>query len=192
MTQRPFKDGPDPELLRRLREFQLKVRRPPNGTEASATVKPLLSEHQASVIARLRRYAPALADSLEQALRDLNDRARLSYVGPAAEVREAMRAAVQLFAPDDEVRKEPWFKGITQGNKQNPSQAERIRYAVQRRGGSTAQAVKTNDLIDQLIGEIGRETYASGSSAIHAGTVRARVRKLSGWAFMILDEILPD
>jgi predicted pPIWI-associating nuclease len=103
-----------------------------------------------------------------------------------------MRAAVQLLAPDEEIRKQAWFKGVTQGNKQNPTQAERIRYAVQQQGGDKDQAGKTNELIDQLIGEIGRQTYSVGSSAVHAGTVRAKVRKLTGWVFMILDEVLPE
>ncbi|MBO0884124.1 MAG: hypothetical protein J2P17_28105 [Mycobacterium sp.] len=170
----------------------MKVRQPLRTSEVDFPRKALLSEDQAHVIARLRRHSPALANSLEQALKDLRDQTRVSYVGPAAEVREAMRAAVQLFAPDDEVREQTWFKGITQGKKLNPTQAERIRYAVQQRGGSKDQANKTNDLIDQLIGEIGRETYSVGSSAVHAGTVRDKVRKLTGWAFMILDEILPE
>jgi hypothetical protein len=63
---------------------------------------------------------------------------------------------------------------------------------VQQQGGDKDQANKTNDLIDQLIGEIGRQTYSVGSSAVHVGTVQAKVRKLAGWAFMILDEILPE
>ena len=184
--------GQDLDLVRRLREFQLSVRRAPRQTDAAVPENPSISAHQSDIIARLRRHSISLADSLEQALADINDMKRLSYVGPAAEVREAMRAAVQLFAPDDEIRKQRWFKGITQGNKQNPTQAERIRYAVQRQGGNKDQAGKTNDLIDQLIGDIGRETYTVGSSAVHAGTIRSKVRKLTGWAFMILDEVLPE
>jgi hypothetical protein len=192
MPPLPPDNGQDLDLVRRLREFQLSVRRAQRQTDATVPDKPSISTHQADIIARLRRYSSPLANSLEQALADINDNKRLSYVGPAAEVREAMRAAVQLFAPDDEIRKQGWFKGITQGNKQNPTQAERIRYAVQRQGGNKDQAGKTNDLIDQLIGEIGRETYTVGSSAVHAGTIRSKVRKLTGWAFMILDEVLPE
>jgi hypothetical protein len=192
VTALPPNDGFDPDLIRRVREFQLQVRQPPRKVDAVVPARGPLSGRDADILARLRRHSTSLADSLEQALRDLNDHTRLSYLGPAAEVREVMRATVQLFAPDDEVRKQSWFVGITQGKKQNPSQAERIRFAVQQRGGNKDQVNRIDDLVDQLVGQIGRETYSVGSSALHAGTVQAKVRKLTGWVFAILDEILPE
>jgi hypothetical protein len=193
MTHRPPNDGPDPDLLRRLREFQLRVRQPPQRrAEAVVPARGPLSGRDAAILARLRHLSPALADSLDQALKDLNDQSRLSYVGPAGEVREVMRAAVQLLAPDDEVKKQPWYVGIEQGGKRNPSQAERIRLAVQRQGGTKDQVKDIDGLVDELVGQIGRRTYTMASSAFHAGTMQARVRKLAGWVFAVLDEILPD
>ncbi|SCG80246.1 hypothetical protein GA0070623_4966 [Micromonospora rifamycinica] len=103
-----------------------------------------------------------------------------------------MRATVQMFAPDDEVRKQPWYVGIEQGGKRNPSQTERVRYAVQQRGGNKDQVKGVDELIDQLVGQIGRQTYSTGSSALHAGTIQAKVRKMIGWVFAILDEVLPE
>jgi len=129
---------------------------------------------------------------MEQALTDLNDNSRLSYVGPAGEVREVMRATVQFLAPDDEVKKQTWYMGIEQGGKRNPSQAERTRYAVQRRSGDKDQMKGVEGLIDELVGQIGRQTYASGSAAFHAGTQQTKVKKLVGWVFAVLDEVLPD
>lgn len=192
MTSTTRGEGPDPDLLRRLREFQLRVRQSRRKVEAVVPARGPLSGRDAEILARLRRHSPSLADSLEQALRDLNDHTRLSYVGPAGEAREVMRATVQLFAPDDEVRKQPWYVGIEQGGKRNPSQAERIRYAVQQRGGNKDQVKVVDELIDQLVGQIGRQTYSTGSSALHAGTVQANVRKMIGWVFAILDEVLPE
>jgi hypothetical protein len=129
---------------------------------------------------------------MEQALTDLNDGSRLSYVGPAGEIREVLRATVQLFAPDDLVRAQSWFVGIPQGDKVNPSQAERLRYAVQRRGGDREQVKGVAELTEQLIGEIGRRTYTTGSAALHAGTQQEKVRKLAGWVFALLYEVLPE
>lgn len=192
MTPHPQTDGPDPDFFRRLREFQGRVRRPPRKVEAVVPARGPLSGRDADILARLRRQSPALADSFEQALRDLNDHTRLSYVGPAGEVREVMRATVQLLAPDEEIRKQPWFKGIPQGNKTNPSQTERTRYAVQQRKGDKDQARHIDQLADELVGQIGRQTYKSGSGALHAGAMQAKVRKLTGWVFAILDEILPE
>jgi hypothetical protein len=126
MTPPPPGDGPNPDLLRRLREFQMRLRQPQRKTEAVVPARGPLSSREADVLARLHRESAALANSLEQALKDLNDHTRLSYVGPAGEVREVMRATVQLLAPDEEVRKQAWYLGIEQGGKRNPSQAQRI------------------------------------------------------------------
>src|SRR6266496_3198268 len=192
MTPSPRSDAPNPDLLRRLREFQMRVRQPPRRVDAVVPARGPLSARDAHILGRLRRLSPPLAESLEQALKDLNDHTRLSYVGRAGEVREVMRAATQHMAPDEQVRQQPWFTGIEQGGKRNPSQAERIRYAVQQRGGSKDQVKGVDQLIDELVGQIGRQTYSAGSSAFHAGTAQAKVRKLTGWVFAILDEILPD
>lgn len=192
MTPSARSDGPNPDLLRRLREFQMRVRQPPRRVDAVVPARGPLSARDAHILGRLRHLSPPLAESLEQALKDLNDHTRLSYVGPAGEVREVMRAATQQMAPDEQVRQQPWFTGIDQGGKRNPSQAERIRYAVQQRGGSKDQVKGVDQLVDELVGQIGRQTYSTGSSAFHAGTAQAKVRKLTGWVFAILDEILPD
>jgi len=190
---RPARDElPDPELLRRLREFQLRVRNPIRKVAVVVPARGPLSGRDAHIIERLRQHSEPLADSLEQVLKDLNDHTRLSYVGPAGEIREVLRATVQLFAPDDEVRAQSWFIGYAVGNKVNPTQAERFRYAVQMRGGNRDQVNDIDALIDQQVGQIGRQTYTTGSSAFHAGTIQANVRKLTGWVFAMLDEVLPE
>jgi Predicted pPIWI-associating nuclease len=187
-------DGPDPDLLRRLREFQVRARRvaSPRIVEVVVPARGPLSGIHAGILDRLRRQSTPVADSLEQALTDLNDGSRLSYVGPAGEIREVLRATVQMFAPDEQVRAQSWFVGIRQGENTNPSQSERLRYAVQRRGGDRMQVKGVEELIDELIGEIGRRTYTTGSAAFHAGTQRGRVRRLAGWVFALLDEVLPE
>jgi hypothetical protein len=177
--------------LRRLREFQVQVRQPARRVQAVVPSRGPLSGREAAILARLRRESAPLANSMEQALSDLNDLNRLSYVGPAGEVREVMRATVQLMAPDHEIRKEPWYVGIEQGGKRNPSQAERTRYAVQQRRGSKEQVQDLDALIDELVGQIGRRTYTVGSGAFHAGTDREAVWKLTGWVWALLDEVLP-
>jgi hypothetical protein len=103
-----------------------------------------------------------------------------------------MRATIQLFAPDDEVRGQSWFKGSQQGNQVNPTQTERLRYAVQRRGGDQGQAADAVDMIDERIGRLGRNVYQRASASFHATNQRQEVRKLIGWVFAVLDEVLPE
>lgn len=195
MTNRSFE--PTADYLRRLREFQAQVReraRPRRLVEPSAVVpaRGPLSAQDVSVLDRLRKLSQPLADSLEQALRDLNDSTRLSYVGPAGEVREVLRAAVQILAPDGEVKEQKWFVGHQQGESTNPTQAERTRLAVQKQRGNVDQVRDLDALLDELVGKIGRETYTSGSKAFHAGTARESVSRLTRWVFAVLDEVLPQ
>lgn len=194
MATPTWRSGPEPDQLRKLREFQIRVRQLSVARRATAVVPargPLSGLH-ADILARLRRHSPQLANSLEQALRDLNDGTRLTYVGPAGEAREVMRGTVQLFADDDQVRKQAWFVGAPQGSRTNPTQAERLRYAVQLRRGDERQADDAAHVIEERIGWLGRQTYQRGSAALHAETQRQEVRKLTGWVFAVLDEILPE
>ena len=194
MARPTASDGPDPDLLRRLVEFQRRVRQlsAPRRIEAVVPARAPLSGPHADIMARLRRQSLELADSLEQALTDLNDGSRLTYVGPAGEAREVMRATIQLFAPDEEIKKQPWFEGVKQGNQTNPSQAERLRFVVQSRGGDHRQAAEAVDMIDARIGRLGRNVYQRASAALHADNQRQEVRKLIGWVFAVLDEVLPE
>lgn len=193
MPRMLFSGEPSPDYLRRLREYQLQVR---TARRAQAVVvvpaRGPLSDRQLAVLDRLRKLSPPLAESFEQALRDLNDSGRLSYMGPAGEVREVLRAAIQQLAPEAEVKAQSWFKGHSQGGKLHPTQAERTRYAVQNRGGSTHRAKATDGLIEELLGKISRETYQVGSKSFHAGAIQGEVEKLAGWIFALLDEVLPD
>jgi hypothetical protein len=192
MALRTPNDRPDPDLLRRLKEFQVQVRQPTRKAQPIVSTRGPLSAQEADVLVRLRHLRPSLADSLEQALADVNDVNRLSYMGPAGEIREVMRTAIAELAPDEEVRKQPWFKGIQQGKKVNPSQSERARYAAQKYGRDTDLAQRTDDVIEELIGKVARATYKKGSGALHAGTGQAEVRRLTGWVFTVLNEVLPD
>ncbi len=100
---------------------------------AAATVERPPSEMRASLAARLRDLSPDLANSYEQAHADLADTGRASYLGPAGEIREVMRGAMHLQAPDDKVEAQTWFVGDDSGR---PMQAERIRYIVQSKSGA--------------------------------------------------------
>jgi len=185
---------PSPDLFRRIREFQVQVRRLPISRKTAPVVpaRSPLSGQQVTILERLRRLSPKLADGLEQSLIDLNDGTRLTYVGPAGEAREVLRAAIQLLAPEDEVRKQKWFEGVKQGNNVNPTQSERTRYAVQQRRRDYKQASEVSELIDERIGRLSRLVYQSASAAFHTSNQQQEVRRLIGYVFVLLDEVLTD
>lgn len=142
------------------------------------------------IIKRLTSFDEAIARSYKQALLDLNDPDRLTYVGPATELREVLGATIrQLSPPDDEIVNRSWFKG----HQGKPTQAERIR-AILGDKARYAPPTKTLEIIDATIGSVARSTYSRASAATHLGrsTARDDVGRLRPWVDAILGEILPD
>lgn len=140
------------------------------------------------LVGRLAAVNPDLADSYRQVLSDLGDDRRLSYLGPAGELREVLRGAIHALATDQDVRAASWFKGDDRGR---PTQAERIRFLVERNSvapDSPAQAAETAEL---KIGALGRTLYGRASKAFHAGTEREEVLRILRYVQAVLHEVLP-
>lgn len=142
------------------------------------------------LLERLARVDEVIARSYQQALHDLNDPNRLTYVGPAAELREVLGATIRrLSPPDEEIASAPWFKG----HHGKPTQAERVQ-AIMGDKERSAPATQTLEIIDQAIGSVARATYKHASAVAHLGrsAVRDEVAKLRTWVEAVLGEILPS
>jgi hypothetical protein len=144
------------------------------------------SEVRESLAARLGDLSPDLATSYQQVHEDLVDPNRISFLGPAGEVREVLRGAMHLLAPDDDVKAEAWFVG----HEGRPMQAERIRYIIQSKSGADS-AIETAEVIDEKVSRLGRLLYQRASKSFHAGTQRDEVGKIVVWVEAVLNEILP-
>ncbi len=112
------------------------------------------------------------AQSYAQAYLDLADTARVSWIGTAHQVREALATTLRTLAPDDQVKAEKWVKPESQDGR--PTQKQRVRYILQRRGAGNTEreVVEQVDLIEERVANIVRSTYARASNAAHAGTER--------------------
>ena len=142
------------------------------------------------ILKRLTSLDEAIARSYKQALLDLNDPNRLTYVAPATELREVLGATIRRLSPsDDEIVSRTWFKG----HQGKPTQAERIR-AILSDKTRYAPAIKTFDMINETIGTVARSTYNRASAVTHLGsnTAREDVSRLRPWVDAVLGEILPD
>jgi hypothetical protein len=142
---------------------------------------------QQALAERLATLSPDLAASYQQVHRDLADDGRGTFLGPAGEIREVMRGAIHLLAPDGDVRAQPWF----QGDQGRPTQTERIRYILQQSSASEAAPGEAADIVDTKVARLGRLLYSRASGAFHAGTQRAEVNRIVGYAEAVLNEILP-
>lgn len=177
-------------LVERLNAFQesltpapsARVTKPPPRKSQPAV-------READIVRRLGNLSPDLATSFTQVLSDLDNPNRSTYMGAVGEAREVLRAAVHALAPDAAVKAQTWFKG----DKGNPTQAERARYAAERRSPQDAdEATDAIDAFEAKFGKLFRTVYSTASKKFHTSTQRAEAQRIVGYAVVILDDILPD
>jgi Predicted pPIWI-associating nuclease len=158
-------------------------------TSASTTpASPTATAARATLEARLQQLSPDLASSYRQVHMDIADTTRETYIGPAGELREVMRGAIHLLAPDQSVEAQDWYIG----DRGRPTQAERIRYIVQEgSGGGEDAPIEAADVVETKVGRLGRTLYSRASRAVHAGTERDEVERIVAYIEAVLNEILP-
>jgi Predicted pPIWI-associating nuclease len=148
---------------------------------------PSASAVRGTLTERLQRLSPDLAASYRQVHADLADTTRDTFLGPAGEIREVMRAAIHLLAPDEDVQAQEWYVGY----EGRPTQAERIRYIVQQRSEGEASPVEAAEIVDTKVGRLGRVLYSRASRAFHVGTQRDELNRITTYVEAVLNEILP-
>jgi hypothetical protein len=105
-------------------------------------------------------------------------------------LREVLRATIHLLTEDEAaIKSQPWFKGDDHGR---ATQAERIRHIMASSGGSVRSAADAGELVETMVGTIGRELYTRASKAFHAGTDRAEVERIRRYTVAVLGDLLPD
>lgn len=145
-------------------------------------------EQPDQIAERLGLLDEALRDSYTQALADLSDESRSSYLGPAGELREVVRGAVHFLTPDDEaIKSQGWFEG----HDHRPTQAERIRFILQGQEREHQHAVEAAELVEMKTASIGRRLYRRASKAFHAGTQREEVERIAMYAKAFLLDVVP-
>lgn len=86
------------------------------------------------IIDTLKKLVLSAALSYEQALIDMQVQQRLSWRGPAADLREALRECLDCLAPDKEVLSSSGFK--LEPNVKGPTMKQKTQYVLQKRSSS--------------------------------------------------------
>lgn len=152
---------------------------------------PQLSIEDIRVIQTLEGLLPSAALSYRQALYDLADERRISFRGPALELRESLRETLDYLAPDDEVLKSPGF--ALERGRQGPTMKQKVRFILRARGqskGSAEVPEQTANTIDEMIGGLTRSIYDRSSVATHVATDRKTVEQIRRYVTAILHHIL--
>jgi hypothetical protein len=138
------------------------------------------------------------AISYRQALTDLSDNARVSFRGPALELREAMREVLDHMAPDKEVMSAEGYKPERDEHgkdRTTPTIRQKVRFILQQRAegtGKAALATAENSAraIDGLVADVTRSVYQLSNVATHVASEKAQVLRLKRYVEAVLHDLL--
>jgi len=143
------------------------------------------------IVTTLRALLPSAALSYEQALLDLSAGERLSWRGPATDLREALRETLDHLAPDRDVETSAGYK--QEPNTSGPTMKQKVRYILRNRGQSKATAATTEDAtaaIDEAVGTFVRSVYTRSSVSTHTPTDSGEVLRIWELVRVVLGELL--
>lgn len=159
----------------------------PNVKTVSQTYEPT----DLRIVQTLSHIHPSAARAYEQALRDLMGPDRLSWRGPATDLRESLREVLDHLAPDKDVMAKPGFK--LEKNQAGPTMKQKVRFILGNRGVSrTASKTPetTAEAIDEIVGGFVRSVYTRSSVSTHTPTVRDEVHRVHTYVRAALCELL--
>lgn len=151
------------------------------------------------ILQRLGNVVPDLANSYKQVFLDLNDKSRISFKGTANELREVLRGTLDVLAPDEQIKKQPWFKETRTKykdeklRKQKPTMAEKTRFILETRAIDSSEietAEKAITDIDERLGTVVRAVYRRTCSASHVQKEKKKVIQVLRYVNALLFEIL--
>jgi len=149
------------------------------------------TDQDVRIVTTLRALLPGAALSYEQALLDLSEDERLSWRGPATDLREALRETLDHLAPDRDVQASAGYK--QEPNTNGPTMKQKVRYILRNRGQSKARAATTEDAtaaIDEAMGTFVRSVYTRSSVSTHSPTDRGEVMRLRDLVRVVFGELL--
>jgi len=143
------------------------------------------------IINTLNGFIPSSALSYKQAILDLQFDSRLSWRGPATDLRESLRECLDYLAPDKEVEEQPGFK--LENDRSGPTMKQKVQYILKKRKLSDSQikpAKSAISLIDELFGGFVRLVYNRASVSTHSPTDKNEVKKIKEYVKLVFLEVL--
>lgn len=143
------------------------------------------------ILSVLKPLLPSAAASYEQALTDLLSQQRLSWRGPATDLREALRETLDHLAPDADVVSSAGFK--LESGATGPTMKQKVRFLLRKRilSHSAVQAPEVAaDAIDTVVGTFVRSVYTRSSVSTHTPTNKNEVIRVRDLVRVVLCELL--
>lgn len=159
------------------------------GTVRGGSESPTSDE--VKLLETISQMVPSAAISYRQALSDLQDDKRVSFRGPALELREVLRELLDHLAPDEDVIAAPGFK--LEKDRKGPTMKQKVRFILKARGaGKTAIGTPEDSVstVDAIVGDLTRSVYNLGSVATHVSSERRQVIQVKRYIDAVLHDIL--
>lgn len=132
------------------------------------TGAPGLETVDQQIIQTLNTLLPSAASAYQQAILDLNGNERLSWRGPATDLRESLRETLDHLAPDKDVQAQSGFR--LEQDAKGPTMKQKVRYVLSKRGVGKSSSATTEDAvstIEALLGAFVRSVYRTGRSGLY-------------------------
>lgn len=129
--------------------------------------------------------------SYQQALRDLSDSERLTFRGPATDLRECLREVLDHLAPDSAVAKAPGFK--LEEKQSKPTMKQKVRFILKAREvGDTSRETpeKAVETVEETIALLARSVHRLSSVSAHVVQERQTVVQLKRYVDSVLLHML--
>jgi len=146
---------------------------------------------ETKIIETVAALVPTAGLSYRQAISDLADDSRVSFRGPATELREVLREVLDHLAPDAEVAKGPNFQ--FEAGQKKPTMKQKVRFILRARGqasNATAASEKAAETVELMVGGIARSIYDLGSVVTHVAGERQTVVQLKRYVEVVLSHLL--
>jgi hypothetical protein len=143
------------------------------------------------LVQTLEGLLPSAALSYKQAISDLADNHRISFRGPALELREALRETLDHLAPDAEVMSADGY--TPEKGRSGPTMKQKVRFILKARGqrrSLSAVPEQTTTTVEELVGTLTRSVYDMSSVATHVASERKAVIQIRRYVVAILHDIL--
>lgn len=144
-----------------------------------------------SIVDALAKISESLVAGYQQVHKDLADESRISWRGPADEIREVLRELLESLAPDDAVKKASWYK--QEPNTEGPTQAQRAKFALEQRAAQSHRvnaAQETVNLVEQSVSRLVRKTFQRANNAAHTSQDRDEVKRILGYFDLLAKDLL--
>jgi hypothetical protein len=151
------------------------------------------SENDQKILSTLIGLVPSAALSYEQALKDMGDAGRVSFRGPAHELREALREVLDRFASHEDMEKAGVKKEKNNRGDDIYTMKQKVRFIFKSRERNTTEsAVPENavNMVEEVIASMTRSTYDRGSLSAHQDRGNKACEQLKRYVDVVLHDLL--